>query len=117
MTCIMFNYTLYALLFISVSLAVPPTVENAKVTVSVSADSRRALATYSAGGIHSILGNRTLAFDCDSGWSPVPPTVTGKLICTTLQCLHNLYEVHIKHNVLLTLETNIKAIPIFTSLI
>ena len=87
----MFNYTLYAnfvLLFISVSLAVPPTVENARVSVSVSADSRRAIATYSTGGIYSILENRTLVFDCDSGWTPALPQVTGmKCINTTLHCL------------------------------
>ena len=84
----MFNYTLYAnfvLLFISVSLAVPPTVENARVSVSVSADSRRAIATYSTGGIYSISGNRTLGFNCDSGWTPAPPQVTG--MNTTLHFL------------------------------
>ena len=71
-----------------VSLAVPPTVENAEVSVSVSADPRRAIATYSTGGIYSILGNRTLVFDCDSGWTPVLPQVTGiKCINTTLYCL------------------------------
>ena len=83
----MFNYTLYAL-FISVSLAVPPTVKNAEVSVSVSADSRRAIATYRTGGIYSILGNRSLVFDCDSGWTPVLPRVTGiKCMNTTLHSL------------------------------
>ena len=78
----------FVILSISVSLAVPPTVENAEVSVSVSADSRRAIATYSTGGIYSILGNRTLVFDCDSGWTPVLPQVTGiKCINTTLYCL------------------------------
>ena len=79
---------IFVLLFISVSLAVPPTVENAEVSVSVSADSRRAIATYSTGGIYSILGNRTLVFDCDSGWTLALPQATGiKCINTTLYSL------------------------------
>ena len=78
----------FVLLSISVSLVVPPTVENAEVSVSVSAGSRRAIATYSTGGIYSILGNRTLVFDCDSGWTPALPQATGiKCINTTLYCV------------------------------
>lgn len=84
------------ILIISVSLAVPPTVENAEVSVAVSADSRRAIATYSTGGIYSILGNSTLVFDCDSGWTPALPQVTGiKCINTTLQCLSGCPLVHL----------------------
>ena len=76
------------LLSFPVSLAVPPTVENAEVSVSVSADSRRAIAIYSTGGIYSILGNKTLVFGCNSGWTPALPQVTGmKCVNTTLHCL------------------------------
>ena len=78
----------FFLLIISVSLAVPPIVENAEVSVAVSADSKIAIATYSTGGIYSILGNSTLVFDCDSGWTSALPQVTGiKCMNTTLQCL------------------------------
>ena len=89
------------ILIISVSLAVPLTVENAEVSVAVSADSTRAIATYSTGGIYSILGNSTLVFDCNSGWNPALPQVTGiKCINTTQQCFSSWPLVHL-YNVML----------------
>ena len=95
------------LLIILVSLAVPPTVENAEVSVAVSADSRRAIATYSTGGIYSILENSTLVFDCNSGWTPALPQVTGiKCMNTTLQCLSGWPLVYL-YNIMLAPETNI----------
>jgi len=62
------------------SLAVPPTVENAKVSVVVSADSRRATATYSCTGIYTISGSQTLTFDCNVAphmWNPTFTLCTG----------------------------------------
>ena len=104
----MLCYTIILLiLVISVSLAVPPTVENAEVSVAVSADSRRAIATYSTGGIYSILGNSTLVFDCNSGWTPALPQVTGiKCMNTALQCLSSWPLVHL-YNVMSAHVTNI----------
>ena len=87
-TCVhnnLHNLVQFFWLIISVSLAVPPTVENAEVSVAVSAYSRRAIATYSTGGIYSILGNSTLVFDCDSGWTSALPQVTG------IKCINNKF--------------------------
>ena len=67
-------------LFIPASLAVPPTIANAKVSVVVSADFRNASATYSTGGIYTISENQTIVFDCDSQfpeWTPAPPQANG----------------------------------------
>ena len=106
---------IFLLLIILVSLAVPPTVENAEVSVAVSADSRRAIATYSTGGIYSILGNSTLVFDCNSGWTPALPQVTGiKCMNTTLQCLSSWPLVYL-YNIMLAPETN--RLAIFTLLL
>ena len=69
-------YCIY--LFIPASLAVAPTVANAEVSVVVSADFRKANATYSPTATYTISGNLTLVFDCDSQppeWTPAPPQV------------------------------------------
>ena len=62
------------------TLAVPPVVENAEVSVVVSADSRRATATYSCMGIYIISGSQTLTFDCNvvpHVWTPAFTLCTG----------------------------------------
>ena len=78
----------YYLLF-PASLAVPPTVENAMVSVVVSDGSRRATATYNTGGIYTLSGSGTLVFNCDSQpleW-PAPPQATSMKSSACTQAL------------------------------
>ena len=65
------------------TLAVPPVVENAEVSVVVSADSRRATATYRCTGIYTISGSQTLTFNCNAVPHVWNPAFT---LCTGTQC-------------------------------
>ena len=82
---------MYLLFSASLAVAVSPPVENAMMSVVVSADFRTATATYSTGGIYTLSGSGTLVFDCDSQppeW-PAPPQATSikSSACTqSLRC-------------------------------
>lgn len=78
--CHPFTVRIHLFPYRAATLAVPPVVENAEVSVVVSADSRRATATYRCTGIYTISGSQTLTFDCNAVlhvWNPALTLCTG----------------------------------------
>ena len=69
-------------IFFPASLAIPPRIENASVSViAVTNDSRRATATYSNAGTYN-----TWVFDCDSqplGWTALSTSSTSSQSLTS----------------------------------